>query len=729
LSASGPPFLSLSSVKWKKRFSLFLCFFFFKKKRKEKIMRRVLFARCVTLNAHGGGGGGVDRALGVAAAASTTTTGRCRCPSSSSSSSSSSASIFDRQQQQQRRSMGLFATSSSSSSSSPSSSASSLIRKEMRLMSATFTTASGDDDDGENESATSLTTEGDTTTSPKEEEEEGKLQSSSGAAAATATATTTKRSFKKFVPMTKRAKQEGLTDDSGHLGLRNLPHGVAANDLRKLFSKFGEIRSVKSICPDVGKPRAHIRFRFLADAEKALEALQSEEGIVIGPSKSPGEKRWEGRRKRREKEGEAEAAGEGEGKEISSLSSEEEEEEEEGVSGDDNDDGMRRIKGEIYDPTKPKRSEVIAEMRRERRERSFAGRNTTFRTEGSEPLIRTFQEENEEQTRMVVHKDPLEGIDTTGMTPLEIRKLTLQKRREQREEHFAKQKRVAEMKQKVMKDMRSERLADGAMKARSYVPRYKRDENGNVRSASDTDMSLPSLQVRDQRTRRDASFGGKTFELRKRNGAAGAGQKKGRRERNPENDRIKLLLRERVEAAKKMQTDGVELDYDISRLEKDMQMQFGEYTSWPMGMDQKPWTFGEKDPNEDVSPGDYLDSKKAFVMEQLSLTSDSQYESLKKDALEEFEKMLAKEKYRTEKFGESPAEDVFEHRKMIFDMANEAVDNEKNPLYKFARRAASILDANPGWSFGKKKKLFDRLSIDAKQFDDWEEESSTNQRQ
>jgi len=39
------------------------------------------------------------------------------------------------------------------------------------------------------------------------------------------------------------------------------------------------------------------------------------------------------------------------------------------------------------------------------------------------------------------------------------------------------------------------------------------------------------------------------------------------------------------------------------------------------------------------------------------------------------------------------------------------------------------LDANPGWSFGKKKKLFDRLSIDAKQFDDWEEESSTNQRQ
>jgi RNA recognition motif-containing protein len=701
-----------------------------KKRRRKKKMRRVL-ARCVTLNAHGGG---VDRALGVAAASTTTTiTGRCHCPSSSSSSSSSSsASIFDRQQQQQqRRSMGLFATSSSSSSSSPSSSASSLIRKEMRLMSATFTTASGDDD-GENESATSLTTEGDTTTPPKEEEEEkGKLQSSSSAAAATATTTTTKRRFKKFVPMTKRAKQEGLTDDSGHLGLRNLPHGVAANDLRKLFSKFGEIRSVKSICPDVGKPRAHIRFRFLADAEKALEALQSEEGIVIGPSKSPGEKRWEGRRKRREKE--AEVAGEGEGKEISSLSSEEEEEEEEkeedGVSGDDNDDGMRRIKGEIYDPTKPKRSEVIAEMRRERRERSFAGRNTTFRTDGSEPLIRTFQEENEEQTRMVVHKDPLEGIDTTGMTPSEIRKLTLQKRREQREEHFAKQKRVAEMKQKVMKDMRSERLADGAMKARSYVPRYKRDENGNVRSASDTDMSLPSLQVRDQRTRRDASFGGKTFELRKRNAAAGAGQKKGRRERNPENDRIKLLLRERVEAAKKMQTDGVELDYDISRLERDMQMQFGEYTSWPMGMDQKPWTFGEKDPNEDVSPEDYLDSKKAFVMEQLSLTSDSQYESLKKDALEEFEKMLAKEKYRTEKFGESPAEDVFEHRKMIFDMANEAVDNEKNPLYKFARRAASILDANPGWSFGKKKKLFDRLSIDAKQFDDWEEESSTNQRQ
>ena len=54
-------------------------------------------------------------------------------------------------------------------------------------------------------------------------------------------------------------------------------------------------------------------------------------------------------------------------------------------------------------------------------------RNTgTF--EQSEPLIRTFQEENEEQTRMVVHKDPLEGIDTSGMTPLEIRKLILCKK-------------------------------------------------------------------------------------------------------------------------------------------------------------------------------------------------------------------------------------------------------------------------------------------------------------
>ena len=42
-------------------------------------------------------------------------------------------------------------------------------------------------------------------------------------------------------------------------------------------------------------------------------------------------------------------------------------------------------------------------------------RTLTFDAQ-SEPLIRTFQEENEEQTRMVVHKDPLEGIDTSGMT-------------------------------------------------------------------------------------------------------------------------------------------------------------------------------------------------------------------------------------------------------------------------------------------------------------------------
>ena len=43
---------------------------------------------------------------------------------------------------------------------------------------------------------------------------------------------------------------------------------------------------MKSIRPDGEKPRAHIRFRSLADAEKALEALRSEEGIMIGPSKT-----------------------------------------------------------------------------------------------------------------------------------------------------------------------------------------------------------------------------------------------------------------------------------------------------------------------------------------------------------------------------------------------------------------------------------------------------------
>ena len=68
--------------------------------------------------------------------------------------------------------------------------------------------------------------------------------------------------------------------------------------------------------------------------------------------------KWEGRLKRKE---EGEAAGEGEETSPSS--------EEDVVCGDDkNHDGMRKIKGEIYDPTKPKQSEVVAEMRRERKE-------------------------------------------------------------------------------------------------------------------------------------------------------------------------------------------------------------------------------------------------------------------------------------------------------------------------------------------------------------------------
>ena len=286
----------------------------------------------------------------------------------------SSSILEEHQQFQHRRSMGLFATSSSSSSSSAS--ASGLVGK-MRLMSTSSSSDDGDGDEDGKESTSVTTTEtegGDTSTSQEEEEKEAmkaKSESESLSAATTPTTTTStstpqKRTLKKFVPMFKRAKEEGLKDDSGHLGLRNLPQGVAANDLRKLFSKFGEIRSVKSIRPDGEKPRAHIRFRSLADAEKALEALRSEEGIMIGPSKTPAEIKWEGRLKRKE---EGEAAGEGEETSPSS--------EEDVVGGDDkNHDGMRKIKGEIYDPTKPKQSEVVAEMRRERKKGSYVVRNT-----------------------------------------------------------------------------------------------------------------------------------------------------------------------------------------------------------------------------------------------------------------------------------------------------------------------------------------------------------------
>ena len=519
-------------------------------------------------------------------------------------------------------------------------------------------------------------------------------------AAARATTTTGNSNIEK-------TKEEGFKKDSssgGHLRLRNLPkEGIAANDLRRIFARFGEIRSVKSMRPpESDQPKALIRFRKLEDAEKALEALTSIDGIVIGRSKTEPEKNWEGRVKRKDEE-----------ELLKSGSKIEEEGEVVAVVEDGEGEDLRRIKGELFDPTiaKFKRNEKGEGGRRNKD--LFVVRNT----ENEQPAknIRTFKEGEEGRTKMKVEKkDPLEGIDISNMSISEIRKLTLEKKREQREEHLANQKRVAEMKQKDMKDKRDERIADGTMKARSYVPRYKQADD---KIARDVD-SFPSLH-QDQRTRRDASFGGKTFELKKRSSATGGNsdQKNNRREKNPENDRIKKLLRERVDAAKKLQMDGVELDYDIVKLEKDMQLRFGEYTNWPGGMNRKPWIFGEKDPNEGLSPGEYLDTKKDFLMEKLNLTSTSQYESLKQESLEEFGKMLVKEKYRKESSGESTATDVFEHRRMIFDMAKEAVNNDKNPLYNFAKRAASILDSNPGISFGKKKKIFARLGIDAKQYD------------
>ena len=69
-----------------------------------------------------------------------------------------------------------------------------------------------------------------------------------------------------------------------------------------------------------------------------------------------GEKKWEGRLKRKEEEEEErETAGGGTLSFKESGSS--------GNESSENDDSMRRIKGEIYDPTKPKQSEVEAEKR------------------------------------------------------------------------------------------------------------------------------------------------------------------------------------------------------------------------------------------------------------------------------------------------------------------------------------------------------------------------------
>ena len=89
---------------------------------------------------------------------------------------------------------------------------------------------------------------------------------------------TQKASFKKFVPMNKRSQVEGLTDDSGHLGLRNLPQGVTANDLRKLFSKFGEIDRVTENCAALTTLQAK-----MAEAKERAEGLNGEEELLGQP--------------------------------------------------------------------------------------------------------------------------------------------------------------------------------------------------------------------------------------------------------------------------------------------------------------------------------------------------------------------------------------------------------------------------------------------------------------
>jgi hypothetical protein len=228
-------------------------------------------------------------------------------------------------------------------------------------------------------------------------------------------------------------------------------------------------------------------------------------------------------------------------------------------------------------------------------------------------------------------------------------------------------------------------------------------------------------------SRRGASRGGP--------GGGGGGGSDARSARNSRrgrdgdslDEKTRAALAARVEEARRASASESPWEWDVATFESGARKTFlenfnvAEYASAPVvpGFGVESNVSALRSAYTASDEESFLDSQKAFIQQQGGITSDAQFESVKRDALASFARYKSLYEKQRETRGESPIEgDFLAERQTLLD-AVEGV-SETNPLRSFATRAADALDGNAGWSYARKVAALRFLASKAERYENAE---------
>ena len=226
-------------------------------------------------------------------------------------------------------------------------------------------------------------------------------------------------------------------------------------------------------------------------------------------------------------------------------------------------------------------------------------------------------------------------------------------------------------------------------------------------------------------SRRGASRGGP-------GGGGGGGGSDARSARNSRrgrdgdslDEKTRAALAARVEEARRASASESPWEWDVATFESGARKTFlenfnvAEYASAPVvpGFGVESNVSALRSAYTASDEESFLDSQKAFIQQQGGITSDAQFESVKRDALASFARYKSLYEKQRETRGESPIEgDFLAERQTLFD-AVEGVTTT-NPLRSFATRAADALDGNAGWSYARKVAALRFLASKAERYE------------
>lgn len=288
--------------------------------------------------------------------------------------------------------------------------------------------------------------------------------------------------------------------------------------------------------------------------------------------------------------------------------------------------------------------------------------------------------------------EPLDPV--AAAASLEKREAELASRRLARADKLESQKAKA---QEMSEARRAERLVRGQQNIKSFVPRYKRGTNVDLKF----DPSLRAATT--SRRSKDGAMAMNISQRKKRTPQANA-----RRRGDPQDAKLQQMLNERIRQAQKIQDATKTYDYDRNEFTRVSTLLFTESLDETKAA-VKPVLGGR----QEISDEEYIDRHKDFLMDLAGISSEQEFEFLKNEALEASSQQRDYDRLMRKKAGLSPFTDNYLAERASLEAVIAEIPKE-NIFYEMSRLALDTLDANPEMKYADKIRLLERLERESR---------------